>query len=136
MEKITRENATNEVNAWLDYKNVSQRKREENQDSIEDLIDFLVDGTLSINDNTNEITHNLKVPLTGAEGQTLESELVYKARMTVKDLNVHLKGVKANDADGRVMAYICALTGQSRNILNLMDTVDYSIAGSLVVFYI
>lgn len=135
-QKVSREQAEKEIKKWLDFKNVGSRKREENEASIEELIESVVEGVISLDADTNAITHKLRVPIMGPEKNVIADKLIYKPRLTVHETQTQLKGIKSNDTDGRVMAYISALSEQSRNVIRYMDTVDYSISQQIVVFYL
>lgn len=132
MDKISKEIAQAEVESWLDYKKISAKKRESQKDQIESLVDALVEGTLSMNDDKT-IVHQLKFEI----GEEIKiSKLEYKPRLKMSAIHLHLSSVKSSDADGRVCAYISALTGLPKDILKAMDSEDYSISQSIALFFI
>ncbi len=51
-------------------------------------------------------------------------------------IHSHLQGVKPSDADGRVGAYIAALTSTPKAVINCLDTEDYGIAQSIAIFFL
>jgi hypothetical protein len=63
-------------------------------------------------------------------------KLVFKPRIKVNTIQVHLQGVKSSDADGRVTAYIAALTSKPKEVIKSMDTEDYSIGKSIAYFFL
>lgn len=128
--KLSREVAEQEVNAWLDFKKVRDRKRESSEDSIESLVYGFMDGDLVMDSESKEITLKLQFPIGGSI-----NELKFKPRLRLNDVHSHLKNVKSSDVDGRILAYVCALTGQNSGIISNMDSEDYSIAQSLAVFF-
>jgi hypothetical protein len=132
MGAITREIAEQEINQWLDCKKINERKRESYKDHIDNLIDSVCDGCLSLGDG-NVLIHELKFPI---EGEASIVKLEYKPRLKVETIQNHLQGVKPSDPDGRVCAYAAALTSKPKNIIKAMDTEDYSIAQSIVVFFL
>lgn len=129
-QKVSPELAAAEIAGWLDYKKVSAKKRESYKDAIETLTEAIVEGHISIGED-HTITHRLLFPLDG-----FASELVYTPRITVGDLTKKMQGVKAGDADGRIMAYAAALTGLSVGLLAKLDTEDNSICQAVAVFFV
>jgi len=129
---VTREQATLEVNSWLDKKKVYESTRESQKDSIDLLIEAMVNGDLKLDPDFNFI-HKLLVPEV-LNGEV--AELKYKLRLNDKMLKPCMNGVKSNDADGRLTAYISALTGQVKGILEGLDTADKKIALSIAVFFL
>ncbi len=131
--KISKEQAIIEVDSWLDYKKVSEKKRESQKDSVEALVEAVMDGSLTLDSGTKEFTHTLKFP---TDGEKPCRELVYKPRLRVSSTHAHLQGVKANDADGRILAYVAALTSKPKDLIKALDTEDYSVAQSVAVFFL
>lgn len=127
--------AMEEVEKWLEYKKVKPSKREEYADNIEEIAECISLGIITYDEKTNELKHNLQFPLENDKGESMLSELVYKPRIRVKETKPHMKGVKTGDSDGRVMAYLCAVTNQNRMMLENLDYSDYSISSSIVVFF-
>lgn len=131
---VSKEVAINDINEWLDAKKISSKKRVLQVEQIESLVSEVEDGNLSFDPETKSLTYKLKFPL---EGENLNlSELKFKYRITSNDLAPYLKGVKPSDADGRLAAYICALTGQNSGYIRKLDTEDLSIAQSIAVFFL
>jgi hypothetical protein len=124
--------ARKEVEKWLDYKKVSQSKREDREDSIERLTDGFMDGTLVLNEDYT-ITQNLKFP---TEGEKPITKLDYKPRLKVSTIHQHLQGVKSDDADGRVCAHIAAITGNPKGVIKALDTEDYNIGQAIAIFFL
>lgn len=133
MIRVSREVANRELESWLDFKKIFPNSREANADSIDLIEEMISEGVLSIDEETKEITHNLLFEI-GEE--TTINKLVYKARINDKMLNPYLKGVKSNDADGRLTAYIAALTSQHRGVISSMDSQDKKISMSIAVFFL
>jgi hypothetical protein len=131
MQSVSREVATEEVDGWLDFKGVRSRKRESNKEYIEQLIEGVEDGYLSVDED-----HNIHFELAQAMGNDNDiTKLVFKPKMKVKDYHPHLKNVKPGDSDGRMMAYICGLTGKNSGIITQLDTEDLTIATNIAVFF-
>jgi hypothetical protein len=134
MEKITREIAEAEVNNWLDQKRVSQKKRETHKEHIDNLVDSIVEGFLSLNDK-GEFVQALKFPLTSEDQSEPVSTLKYKPRIPVEAVQMHLIGVKPNDNYGMIHAYVAALTTKPKALIKKMDTEDYSVAYGIAIFF-
>lgn len=130
--KVFRDQAQKEINEWLEFKKIGDKKREDASEQIEALVNAVVEGILTITED-KKITHALKFPL---EGELLINKLEYKPRLRVADIHTHMNGIKGGDADGRVRAYITALTGQPQNVIKALDTEDYSIAQSIAIFFL
>jgi len=132
MSRINPEQATKEINAWLDSKKIMHATKEANQDSIDLLIDGMVEGLLTV-EKSNEIIHSLAFPI-GDDDKI--KNLTYKHRINDRILEPYLKGVKPADSDGRLIAYIAALTGQLKAVIKNMDSVDKKISLAIAVFFL
>jgi hypothetical protein len=132
MEKIARDIAITEVTSWLDYKKVNEKKRETYKESIDTLVDSVVDGSLSLSDD-KVFVHTLKFPI-GKEVSI--PALEYKPRLQLAAVHSQLKNVKGDDADGRIVAYVAALTGQPKEVIKNLDTEDYSTAQAIAIFFL
>ncbi len=128
---VNRETATLEIESWLDKKKVYESTREAQKDSIELLIEAMMAGDLTLDPKTNEFLHKLLIP--ESAGIT---EMKYRARLNDAILRPYLNGVKGGDADGRLLAYTAALTGQPKNILSALDTADKKIMMSIAIFFL
>lgn len=125
--------AIKEINEWLDYKKVRPKKRETNEDSIEELVDAIECGDLIFDKDTKELKLQLAVPL-GTNEQI--KELTFKARISVGEVHPYLKKIKTGDGDGRLLAYVKALTNETDILIESMDTGDQSLATCIVVFFL
>jgi hypothetical protein len=133
MAKVSLEIATEEVTKWLDKKKVYTSTRELYKDSVDTLIEAMVEGDLSLDTETFVFTHKLLMPL---EGELSITEFKYKHRMNDNMLKPHLNGVKPSDADGRLTALIAALTDQPKNIISKLDSADKKICTSIAIFFL
>jgi hypothetical protein len=139
MTKIAREIAEKEVTEWLDRKKISPSTRESREDSIDLLIDCVCEGTLVFNKNeqSNEIdgtiTHSLLFP---TDGEAPITSLKYRARLNDNILRPFLKGVAGNDGDGRLTAYVAALTNTAKGIISALDSGDKKISLAIAVFFL
>lgn len=130
--KVAREVAEGEIGRWLDCKKVSNKKRESNRSSIDSLVDAVVEGLLVVQED-GSLIHTLKFP---TDGESPLESLKYKLRLKVGDIHSYMKGIKADDADGRVAAYVAALIGKPLKLVQALDSEDYSISQAVAVFFI
>lgn len=132
MGKVAREVAEAEIGKWLDYKKISDSRRESNKDSIESLVVAVMSGTLVLNDDMN-LEYSLNFPI--GEEQKID-KLIFKPRLKVGTVHKHLQGVKATDADGRILAYVAALTSTAKAVVEAIDTEDYAVCTSVAIFFL
>ena len=133
---LSTEIAEEEVKKWLEYKRISfNREDEEDMAKFKNLVKGFMIGNLILQDDF-KITQKLKWPLQDESGNDAVSELVYKPRLNVKQINAKMKGVKATDADGRIVGYVAALTDQNTGIIEKLDTADNSVAQSIVMYFL
>lgn len=132
MAVVSREVAQEEIERWLEYKKVNERKREAYTESIATLVDAVCDGSISVDEKYN-LVQSLKFPV-GEEATV--SKLEYRPRLRVSTVHQHLQGVKTTDADGRILAYMAALTGKPKAIVSAMDTEDYSVGQAIAIFFL
>ena len=132
MNKVTKEQAQSEVEAWLDYKKIGSKKRESQEAQIETLVDAVAEGDLVLNEDKS-FTQKLKFEV-GEEIKILE--LKYRPRLDMSTIHSKLDGVKSSDGDGRVLAYVAALTGQVKSVIKKLDSEDYSVAQSIAIFFL
>ncbi len=67
--------------------------------------------------------------------KSLFTTLEYKARISIGDLQKHTSNVKATDFEGKVIAYMAALTGQGMTSIQRMDNEDYKIGQAISLFF-
>lgn len=127
------ETAIADVNAWLDYKKVTQYKRDENKDSIDAIVSGICEGHLSINPDTYEITQKLIFPIKGEDSEITELKL--RPRITVEAIDQRMKNVKPGDVNGRIRAYIGALSRQPEGVIGKIDSEDVSITRHIALFF-
>ena len=131
--KVSLDVARQEMDKWLDYKKVKAKKRESFSEHIDTIVEGIVDGSLSLDDKTMVFTHTLSFPV-GKDGNI--TELTYRPRLMVQEINAGMKGVKANDVDGRIVRYIAVLTEKPSAIISNLDTEDNSVAQAFVQFFL
>ena len=126
---ITPEMAKQEVEKWLDFRRVRNRKRQENEASINDLIEAFEDGFLILDPKTHVIKQKLLFDTAG------KKELNFKPSMTVGEGQRALKGLKSTDSHGMLLAYVSELTGEVKEVINQLNSEDYGIARTIAGFF-
>jgi hypothetical protein len=131
--KVSNEIAVAEVNYWLDAKKIKPSQREEQKDSIEILTEAIMDGSLTLDQETNVFKYQLLFPLLG-ESPILD--LTFKFRLNDSMVKPYLANVKHTDLTGMINAYICALTGKATGIINTIDSSDKKVARAIAAFFL
>ena len=132
-EVVSYEQAQKEISKWLDMRRVSpMRRKSAFKREIERLEDAVMYGALIVNEDLS-LRHVLHNPITNSKGTETLSELTYKSRVRVED--VDYRGIKNDDADGRMLAFISALTGVPKPILRKLDFEENSLAQTIAGFF-
>lgn len=131
MSKIAKEVAEKEITDWLDFKKVSEAKRDTYKDNIETLTNAISEGLLT-RSTDNQLVQVLKFEV-GEEKKV--NELSFKPRLMISEIHTSMKGEKSTDADARVLGYISALTGQPKGIIKKLDTEDYAVGQAIALFF-
>lgn len=133
MDLVTKEVAENDVFAWLDHKKMSTKRREEKKEAIESLVSYVQDGILSID---TESSFNIHQKLNFEIGNEIKiKELIWKPFGNVGRVQLQMKNVDSSDFTGNAVAHCCAQTGQSKGIINAMDSEDAAIMKIISVFF-
>jgi hypothetical protein len=132
-EVVSIEVAQAEIEKWLDCKKVNSKKRESNESTIESLVSAVQVGKLRFDDESNKLIQTLEFPI-GNNGEI--KELEYQSRIGIGQIHRHLNGVKSDDADGRLAAYVSALTNKTKGLIAGLDTEDYSVGQSIAIFFL
>ena len=110
---VSKDVAQQDVERWLSFKKLTDQRREEKKENIDNLINAICDGNISVDDDCNLI-QKLMSPF-GDEMKI--TELKYKPRLTPFALKFHLQGVKATDIYSRVLYYLFDLTSVYKLII-------------------
>lgn len=129
---VSKDQAAEEVEKWLNFKKVSTTQREEHAEFIKALAEYISVGILVLNED-HTFTHTLQFPI--GTGDAITS-LTYKARINPKILKPYLSAVKSGDSSGLIWAHICALTGQNSGVIIELDQEDIKIARAITVFFV
>jgi hypothetical protein len=132
MEQVSKDVAIADVNRWMDSKKIRPSKRTEYKQHIESLVSAVEDCLISVEDD-NTITQTLLFPI--GEGEGVKT-LTFKNRLNTEQVKPFLKNIDAGDGDGRLNAYICALTSSAVGIINKLDSEDKNISQSIAVFFL
>jgi len=123
--------ARRDIDKWLDVKKIRPKKREEKKESIDKLVDAVMDGMLSVENDGSKLVQKLIHPI----GEI--RELSYKSRISLAEKNRHTLGVNiAEDFGGYILAHVAALTDKPKTLVGKMDTEDNDIANSIALFFI
>lgn len=135
MANVAREVAVQDFERWLNSKRIKDSKREANKDFETIIVEAIMDGILIV-EKDNCLTYNFPEPLLSDKGEELLSKLVFKPRIRVHELNTKLRGVKSDDGDARILAYVAAITGQANGLISKLYTEDYTICQAIVMYFL
>jgi hypothetical protein len=130
---ISNEIALEEVNKWLDFREVDEEDRADDQKTIKFLAKQVSRGRLVINPDFS-LVQKLRFPL-AIEGASPVDELKYATRINMDKVHNRLQGIKANDSAARVAAHIAALTSKPLLIIQKMDSEDYKLAATIYLIF-
>ena len=134
MKLISKDTAAQEFNKWATQKRLSERVINDLEGAQAIILAAFEEGTLVLIEDFT-LTQKLIWP-TGEDGNGV-AELIYKFRMTVGQRSAAAKGIKPTDAEGRLAAYVAALTDQPRGVINKLDGGDdYSLASSIANYFL
>jgi|SRR5882762_3446483 len=134
MGKVNEETALGEVTAWLDKKKIFESSRDSQKESVDILVEAVMNGTLEYHADENEWTQNILVP--NAEANTPVLQLRYRSRLNDNILRPYLKGVDSKDGDARLTAILAALTSTPKGIISALDSIDKKIGMSIAIFFL
>lgn len=135
MSTVDKQTAVQDFERWLTFKRISDNKRADSQDQEEIIVEAIESGKATIDDDC-VIKFKLEFPVENQNGEKTLLELNFMPRLKVKILNKYLKGVKANDADGRILSHIAALTATNPRLIEELDTTDYNFCQSIVMYFL
>jgi hypothetical protein len=99
------------------------------------LVDNIEAGYLTVNDD-NSLTYKLKVPIENEDGEVAREELKFKPRITVRDRNKYMKGIKPTDSEGRQIALVAALTGENKGIISHLYDEDWEVCSAIMLYFL
>lgn len=132
--KVPLDIATAEVNNWLDAKRITEKKRQEYADFIENLIEGVMEGFLVVNSD-NTLTQKLAFPILDENQSEVLNSLNYKFRISEADKIKYRKSVQKDD--NGFMLTLLALTDAPRGHITLLDSsVDKPLADAIALFFL
>ena len=131
--KINVETAAEDVKRWLDFKNVRPSKRQANASYVNELVESVMYGDITIGDDC-KITQTLKAPMLAPDGSTVLDKIVYKPRVMVKEMSACLTGNSNNDMEATI-AMGAAISGQPLAYMARLDSCDFAVVTAIVVFF-
>jgi len=138
---MSEEVAALELERWFDFRKVKDKARnnkdEDGKDVMrEKMIEGFMYGLLTFFPENGHLIQKLEFKIENESKSFSISELDWKPRFQKKDLTACLVGIKTKDTDGRMDAYIAAITGIDRLKLGSMDFSDYSLSQAIVSYFL
>lgn len=140
---MAHEVAEKELEKWFDYRRVKEAVRNNADETIgydvnrEKLIEGFMYGQLNFDEESGILSQVLDWPVEKESGEIILSELKWKPRIKERDLTEPMKGVKTNDSNGRIKAFVSAYTSTDRIILGSLEhATDYNLAQSIVTYFL
>jgi hypothetical protein len=126
--QINKETATEEVNKWLETMRITPRKRDGKTEQISKLIEMVMYGEVSFNEQGNPV-QKLEEPLPNYE------ELVYANRIKVDGLISKGKLESSVDAFTTTCIMISSATGISVALAKKLDMKDLEVPSVILSFF-
>lgn len=133
--KVSKDVASKTILKWLDFKQVDDEKREEQESSIKTMVNAVVYGNLIMDDKCNFI-YNLKFPLEDEGGSVVLDKLKFKPRMKTSEADDKMKNLKNPSTYEMVRCFTAALTGENMGTLKLMDSEDTRVVNAISAFFL
>ena len=140
--KLNLEQAKAEFDKWLEFRKTRKSKIENYKEQGDLIIEAIADGDLVVKDDFT-LEYQLLQPLKTDDDEVILSSLTFKPRMRKQDLISHQKGLKPNDADGRLLATIAALADKTpcdvavnKQLIGKLDTEDISVCEAIALYFL
>jgi len=127
MNKVDRESAISEINKWIDEIGYEDGHIESEPTLTDEMLIKSVMSGEVVFDESGQLVVKLKHPIESKEGDPLHTELTFKHTVAVFEYNNAVKGVKADDADGRMLATIAVFTNVATSRINRLSTKSYRV---------
>lgn len=137
-EKVSIGVAHEMVTKWLDGKKISDQKRIKYESMVENIVDAVVAGHLTLDEETLVWKLDLCFPI-GLNTDFEIKTLSFKPRVNTIEKNKYRKSVKpTGDAfQDSLRLTLCALTDASINVVDgLDDSTDKQVADSIAIFFV
>jgi hypothetical protein len=134
-EKVSFEQAQQEVNDFLDLKNISPRKKEKLTAQVDELIEAVMYGHVTIDGES--IKQTLQDPLLSNDGTVALAELSFNSRITVGELNKRMSAMpKGTGPAGYAAAGVAAYASlPSVAMVEKLQIRDYGITQTIISFF-
>jgi len=140
--ELTIEKAKEEFEKWLEHKKIKPSRRKTYETQEETLVEAIADGDLVLKDDFT-FEYTLLTPVETDNGEVILDKLVFKPRIRKQELINHYKGLKPDDADGRLLATMAALTDRTeakmpitRQLIGKIYTEDMAVCESLAIYFL
>ena len=130
---VSKEIALQEVNKWLDHREVDEEERADDQKTVRFLAKEVANGRLIINADWT-LTQKLRVPLE-IDGLPNVAELKYADRICMDKVHKRLENIRSNSGSAKIAAHVAALTNQATAVIQKMDSKDYSTAVTINLIF-
>ena len=132
---VSEEIAEKDLQEWLERNHISEDKIESSigESQLKIIKKAIQKGRLILNEDGKLI---LKLVTTIGSSSSPIDELIFNARVSRKMVMPYLNGVKSDNADMRLIAYMAASTGKNKMILTELMPEDQAIADAITVFFV
>lgn len=128
--KVTEEQAIQEFERFINVKHVNQKKRDTYKESEEEIIEAIMLGVVTVDEDGN-INQKLQEPLDKI------AEVKYEKRLRVKEARVAFKTVDQKDSIGRMIAILCKVTNiNNGGLWDQLDFADFTLAGHISNYFL
>lgn len=135
MEQVNQNMAIDTVTKWMDLKRIKPRRREALKNFIENLVDAVMEGELTLNEETGVLSYRLINPV--GSDESLKT-LNFKPRITEYEMDKYRPSVK-NISDpmlASTLLVLATLTDESTAILKQLDkSTDFPLCESIAIFF-
>ncbi len=132
-EKVSYEVAESDFRSWLQQNHIPEDKIENLESCGKIVIKSIVSGVLILQED-GQLKQKLNKEIGAGTGAV--RELIFNARINRKMVSKFLNGVKPDDSDGRLVAYMAASTGVNKAILTELMPEDQRVADNVTVFFV
>lgn len=129
-EILSKDFAEQELNRWLEIRDISATKREELEDSNKDLIEAIQKKLITIDDNGGLI-QKLKDPLDSIDS------IEYESRLSVRQVRLALKRAEQNDDLGKMINIAASFSSvKNTKMWDEFSFRDLDLASKIVSYFL
>lgn len=140
MNKVDKQTAIEEINKWFDIIGYDESRLSETEELPENmteeaasrkatdemLLNAVMRGEVVFTEE-HELKVNLRTPIKSQEGEILHDTLTFRHFVPMYEYNKAVKGLRADDADGRMLATISVFTNVAKSRIDRVPTKTYRI---------